>query len=167
MGAYNQFVINGLPEYIKTAHCILMQNDGFIINPQLWKEEFLEYDYIGAPWKADVHWAKDKPDNYRIGNGGFSLRSRKFLETAREVVKEIPGNEDIAVCSAYREELERRGIKFCPFDLALDFSLERPIPEKKFNGKNTFGFHSFEGKDKAELLGRIGSYDAIPVEKRI
>jgi len=155
MAAYNRFMIKELPDYIKTDHCLIIQNDGFIINPHLWNDKFLEYDYIGSPWRGDASWVKNKPKDYRIGNGGFSLRSKKIMELAKGLVKEISGNEDIAICATYREALERCGIKFCPFDLALEFSLERPIPEKTFNGKNTFGFHGFEKKDKAELLKKI------------
>lgn len=34
--------------------------------------EFMQYDYIGAPWP----W---KPDGMEIGNGGLSLRSRRWM----------------------------------------------------------------------------------------
>ena len=37
---------------------------------------FMEYDYIGAPWLGPVC---NNPQ-VRIGNGGFSLRSRAFME---------------------------------------------------------------------------------------
>ena len=38
---------------------------------------FFDYDYIGAPW----------PNNFvnRVGNGGFSLRSKKFLELTAKI----------------------------------------------------------------------------------
>ncbi|KAF4746198.1 hypothetical protein FOZ62_025133, partial [Perkinsus olseni] len=35
-------------------------------------DDFLEYDYIGAPWKH-------RPLGLSVGNGGFSLRSRSLL----------------------------------------------------------------------------------------
>ena len=46
---YSRFVLKELGSYIRTDHVLLVQWDGFIINPQSWRPEFLEYDYIGAP----------------------------------------------------------------------------------------------------------------------
>ena len=70
---------------------LVIQDDGHIVNPSLWDEEFLKYDYIGLPWPFEDSWIEKQlkeqrpiirkvyPKN-RVGNGGFSLRSRKFLE---------------------------------------------------------------------------------------
>jgi hypothetical protein len=33
-----------------TEFAILVHEDGFIVNPECWSDEFLKYDYIGAPW---------------------------------------------------------------------------------------------------------------------
>jgi hypothetical protein len=68
---YNAFVVCDLGEYFSTSHCLLIQEDGYVLDYQAWSDEFLEYDYIGAPWYDNV-----------VGNGGFSLRSKRFCETA-------------------------------------------------------------------------------------
>lgn len=46
---------------------------------------FMEYDYIGAPWTGPVC---DNP-HVRIGNGGFSLRTRSLME---DIVQKHPFN---------------------------------------------------------------------------
>ena len=67
---YNQFILKDLNSHITTDFVLVIQYDGFVINPHKWDIKFSEYDYIGAPWP----WAKD----YQVGNGGFSLRSKKL-----------------------------------------------------------------------------------------
>jgi len=64
----SKFTYTELPNIIDTEYYIGIHDDGFIINPHLWREEFLEYDYIGAPWKWEGRIN-------RVGNGGFVLKS--------------------------------------------------------------------------------------------
>ena len=51
--------------------------------------DFLKWDYIGAPWPLSYEAFVDPFGRHiRVGNGGFSLRSRKFLEVPTKV--EVP-----------------------------------------------------------------------------
>src|ERR1700722_12124880 len=54
----------------KTSHCLTIQYDGFVLDSDMWRAEFLDYDYIGAPWPHR---------GYAVGNGGFSLRSVEMM----------------------------------------------------------------------------------------
>ena len=78
---YNYYVIYHLHEHVDTSHCLLVQPDGFVLFPDKWDDEWLKYDYIGAPW-AYVEDAYIDPfgRHWRVGNGGFSLRSKAFLK---------------------------------------------------------------------------------------
>ena len=131
---YSKFILHNLSDYIQTEFCLITHDDGFIINPHLWDDNFLKYDYIGAPWRA--HY----PDA-RVGNGGFSLRSKKFME----LCKHIPWagrHEDADCCIFYKQFFLQQGCKYAPLDVAMKFSLESKIPEcKDYNLDNCFGFH--------------------------
>lgn len=127
--SYSQFVVQGLAPYISTSHLLLVQWDGFIIHPEAWREEFLEYDYIGAPWP-------NHPEPYNVGNGGFSLRSRKLLDALSQVTFSEFHPEDEHICRTHRSELEKLGIKFAPTTMAEQFSYEFTQPTS-----STFGFH--------------------------
>lgn len=70
---YSKFILKNLNLYIETNFIIIIQWDGFVLNSKLWKNDFRDYDYIGAKWE----WHKDGKN---IGNGGFSFRSKKLLE---------------------------------------------------------------------------------------
>src|SRR5438128_11149231 len=70
---YSQFVLKSLLAHIDTPHVLLVQWDGYVVNPLAWRGAYLDCDYIGAKW----FWA---PEGLRVGNGGFSLRSHKLLE---------------------------------------------------------------------------------------
>ncbi|MEY8847444.1 DUF5672 family protein [Psychroserpens sp. XS_ASV72] len=123
--AYSEFMIKHLDTYVDTDFVLTIQYDGFIVNPEQWKQEFLQYDYIGAPTK----WG--------MGNGGFSLRSKKLLQLLSEddhITFVHP--EDIRICRTYRSYLESKGIKFAPLELAHDFSVENGI------WNHQFGFHN-------------------------
>jgi hypothetical protein len=39
-----------IPPQIETSHALIIQWDSGIVDPSMWSEEFLQYDYIGAPW---------------------------------------------------------------------------------------------------------------------
>lgn len=131
--SYSYFCLKELPKYIETDFCLVVQHDGFIINPDMWSDKFMEYDYIGAPW----------PDNFanRVGNGGFSLRSKKFLQACLDIFENenILEHEDLLACVYRYEEFSKRGIKFAPVDLAIEFSIEHIVPELK--SMKSFGFH--------------------------
>lgn len=114
-----------VPKEIRTSHLLTIQWDGWVLNGNAWMNEFLDYDYIGAPW---TWYATD-----RIGNGGFSLRSAKLM---RELATyDIVGAEDTSLCRFYRKELEALGYRWAPEDLAKHFSVEHG-PDAV-----TFGFH--------------------------
>ena len=65
---YNKIVFYDLPNRIKTDYALFIQYDGFVLNGELFSEQFLNWDYIGAPWP---HFRE-----HNVGNGGFSLRSK-------------------------------------------------------------------------------------------
>ena len=63
-----------------------------------------------------------------VGNGGFSLRSRKLVETTAKInfdsLKFPTENEDIIVCHYLYEEMVKKGIRFAPPKLAAQFAME-------------------------------------------
>lgn len=132
--AYSHFMIKELDKYINTSHVLVVQYDGYVKNWKAWDDEFLQYDYIGATW-----WYKD---GMNVGNGGFSLRSKK-LQTilANDKNIKITHPEDDSICRRYRPYLEKEyGIKFAPESVAKKFSIEGYKQEDKYyNGQ--FGFH--------------------------
>lgn len=67
--------------------CVLtIQDDGFPMRQGL--EEFVgKWDYIGAPWVKHATYYDLYPTKYRVGNGGFSLRSKRLCEVASSVYK--------------------------------------------------------------------------------
>ena len=115
-----------------------VQNDGCIVDGSKWTDEFLNYDYIGAPWRLpDDELSYRTPDGaiMRVGNGGFSFRSKKLLEAPTKLGLKFSDNgtgfwhEDGWLCCHVRRELENYGVKFAPIEVAAQFSTEFPIPE--------------------------------------
>jgi hypothetical protein len=142
---WNHFIVYDLHKYIETEYCILIHDDGFIVNPSSWRAEFLEYDYIGAPWG---HKFYDSEGNLiRCGNS-VSLRSKKLLEIPSKY--EMPWvkfdnnyNEDTQICVHNRDFFLNKGIKYADFEIAKYFSHEEYFTE--YNGINPFCFHNFGG----------------------
>ena len=126
--AYSSFVLHRLADFISTEFVLVVQWDGYVVEPTAWSGEFLDHDYIGAPWP----WH----DHHRVGNGGFSLRSRRLLQALAEIPDDCEIAEDEAICRHWRPALERRGINFAPERLAARFSYERGRPNEP-----SFGFH--------------------------
>ena len=127
---YSDLLLTGLEQYVQGTHVLIIQWDSFIAHPELWTEDFLSYDYIGPVWPHH-------PEN-PVGNGGFSLRSRKLLQAiARpEFLKRHP--EDYCICVDNKDFLQKEcGIQIAPASVAERFAVERsPWHE-------AFGFHGF------------------------
>jgi len=85
-----------------------------------------------------------KGEHVRVGNGGFSLRSKKLLDIPTKFnmpFLEDRGfyNEDGNICVYNRDFLLNFGIKYATIDVAAKFSREIFLPEYK--DIVTFGFH--------------------------
>jgi hypothetical protein len=159
MKEYNRYCVYELHNHIDTEFCLLIQQDGYIINPDLWSDDFLKYDYIGAPWPIVENSYVDPFGNrQRVGNGGFSLRSKKLLTVPlrREITFEVNNSdfynhfdhgsysEDGVICIHNRHKFEDDGCEFAPIEVASIFSRELQIPENQ--GRRTFGFHRYKPK---------------------
>jgi len=151
---YSFYCVYSLHEHIKTNYALLVQADGYVLNSKKWDTSFLNYDYIGAPWKIRSDAYIDPFGNHhRVGNGGFSLRSKKLLEIplTKNIIWDVNQGdfykhmninnqaEDGIICIHNRHLYLDGGCKFAPFELALNFSREQTLPEN-YN-LNTFGFH--------------------------
>lgn len=136
LASYSRFIVKELFKYISTDFIISVQADGFIINPNLWRNEFLDYDYIGSPWPPDAPWCTQN----RVGNGGFSLRSRRFVELAAQLDVDFK-HEDVLLTNTCFDYFVSNGCRFAPVEVAMKFSLESRIPECNYNLDNCFGFH--------------------------
>lgn len=142
---WNRKIIQELPNYIKTSHALLIHQDGYVINPELWNPEWLNLDYIGAPWplpKDDFSYRDESGKIQRVGNS-VSLRSLVLMRLVQtQDWKPYYGytNEDGFICCHNRKFLESKGMKFATFEQALSFSKEHELPENK--DLKTFAFHS-------------------------
>ena len=133
------FHIFELHKYVKSEYMLSIHDDGFIINPHLWNPVFLKYDYIGAPWPHTAEWAQLN----RVGNGGFVLISKKFLDLQKTLkhVYTYGTNNDVWCTNDMYTFFVSNGCKYAPVDVAMKFSLESCIQECEYNLDNTFGFH--------------------------
>lgn len=137
---YNTFILNNLNKYIKTDFCLIIQADGFISNHNKWSDRFLNYDYVGAPWPSNQWFNFNKPEKYRVGNGGFSLRSKKLLNLTPNLP--LYSNEDVVICVASRELLENAGVKIAPLEIAKYFAQEEYCEDLNVDvNTDCFGFH--------------------------
>lgn len=139
---YSKFIIKQLAAHIETDYLLVIQHDGYVLNWRAWDTDWLHYDYIGAVWNF-------YSDGYNVGNGGFSLRSKRLqtiLMTDENIVPKNDNlitefNEDHNICRIYRSYLETTYcIRFAPIEVANKFSIEAwASKDNVWNGQ--FGFH--------------------------
>jgi len=128
--AYSNFVLKQLLPFVHTEHVLLVQWDGYVINPGAWDPAFLDCDYLGAKW----YWHSD---GMRVGNGGFSLRSRRLLAALGDPRIALFEAEDTTICRTFRPLLEaEHEIRFGSEALADKFAFEAAYPIGR-----PFGFH--------------------------
>lgn len=137
---YSEFVVRELWKHVNTSHMLIIQWDGYVLNGQAWTQDFLNYDYIGAPW-----W------QWRIvGNGGFSLRSRRLMQhLAMNPYGDNVHPEDNYICVRHGPDLQKQGFRWPTIDVARRFAFEgRSYNGAEWSGvpiawAGQFGFHSW------------------------
>ena len=165
---YNKYILYELYRHVDTKFVLLIQYDGYVLRPQLWDNKFLEWDYVGAPWpiKKDAYVDPDGK-HVRVGNGGFSLRSKKLLmvPTIRSVPFDVASNikyknfgtsflsEDGNICVHNHKIFEDEGCKFAPIEIAVHFSQETWVPEIK--NIKAFGFHKYKRPLRLKETGPV------------
>ena len=146
---YSKFIVYDLYKYIDTDYALIIQDDGFVVNPNKWDNEFMKYDYIGAPFPIpslddNISYRDPFGNLIRVGNGGFSLRSKKILSLATELNLEWKSyfgyyNEDGFYCVHNKHTYEENGCVYAPVEIAARFSHENQTSET--TGIEPFGFH--------------------------
>lgn len=88
---------------------LIFQTDSFMLKDGI--EDFLQYDYVGAPWKFQ----------FSGGNGGLSLRdSKAMLKVINNTPYDGRMNEDVYFCNAMHE----LGMNLAPRNVCKKFSVE-------------------------------------------
>lgn len=140
--AYSQWMIKELWHQVKDndcTHVLTIHEDGYIQDPRKWSDEFLEFDFIGAKWLYH--------DGMVCGNGGFSLRSKKFIEICSRLDIDQYHPEDSVLCRRYRPFLEKEfGIKYAPAEICDKFSIE------------AYGCHVMVDQDGIAANGYCGQF---------
>lgn len=160
---YSIFIMHSLYSFIETDYCLMVQDDGWVLNGDNFKPEYYDYDYIGGACHAAMvgnelllqgSW-HDKFPRTIVQNGGFSLRSKRFLEAPNKLgivhnhAKDINlWNEDVQLSCIKRHLFTQHGIKYAPEKTIRDFSLESVIPtfHDDFDFSKLLGAHSTSRK---------------------
>jgi hypothetical protein len=157
---YSEFVMYSLHNYIDTKYALIVQHDGWALNGENWNDDWFNYDYIGGPSHAALlsngefhtqyNWTKREEGKLVVQNGGFSLRSKAFLEAPskygimrRHFPEDILNNEDVQLCCFLRGAMQSVGIKYAPDEVAKYFSFEHfGPPHEGMDITQIFGHHS-------------------------
>jgi hypothetical protein len=163
---YSYFIIAELDKYLDTSHVLIIQYDGFILNPDAWSDEFLKYDYIGAPWLVrdfsvnNFGFDKKLLGQFVVGNGGFSLRSKKLVSLCADLAKrnffKDYDPEDVVICVHNRKFFEDKNIQFAPVELAKAFSYEDDESHNMWDSQ--FGFHGLGYTDISKWIKQNPGY---------
>ena len=155
IGTLSQECIKNLHNRFSTDYVLTIQDDGFPMNSGL--EKFLgKCDFYGAPWPGHTSWTDLYPyPRYAVGNGGFSLRTKRICEAAamawergwRHIWNSMKWPEDTFYCKVmpFFSRRWRKAFRYPSLQEAAEFSLECIVPRI---GKPQFpplGFHSPQG----------------------
>jgi hypothetical protein len=161
VGGYNRLL--KAPWFWRTLQakwCLIFQSDSIILGAGRDIEDFMDYDYVGAPWHEENEiWSSRHAEVVKrsagVGNGGFSLRRvEPMLEIAQELNKSQDlesENEDIT----FVRKLIERGYSIAPRDVAYRFA--REVPCKDLEDDVPYALHAAWYYDSG-TLGLMGKY---------
>jgi hypothetical protein len=143
---------------LQADYALIFQSDSIILGNNI--EDFLEYDYVGAPWHRENEiWSGAQANLIRasdgVGNGGLSLRRvESMIAVAEEYGADSPDeeNEDIFFVVG----LLKKGYRIAPRDVAYRFAQE--VPCSDLAQVKPFGLHAaWYYSDNAMDLVRVTS----------
>jgi hypothetical protein len=108
-------------EKIPTETFLIFQTDT-LINPTYKNliNNFIEYDYVGAPWSAG--FALDDKGNYlHVGNGGLSLRKKS---KTIEILKQFSPNDNAYEDTFFSKYFKIMNYNIPSVEIAKTFSIE-------------------------------------------
>lgn len=173
---FNYKMVYELGEHIDTDFALIVHADGFVVNPEMWRDEFLDYDYIGAPWplpkEGDTTTYRDIHGNIcRVGNSA-GIRSKRLMDFPQKANIPWEGEyaygkmwyfEDGFLCCKIKHLLEAEGMKIAPLEVAKYYAHEQMIPE--IEGITPFAFHKWDGANvrypnffRASFMDRIKEF---------
>lgn len=103
---------------VETDFALMLEWDAGIFDASKWRSEFFNYDYIGAPWVRPIG------DPHDVGNGGFTLMSKRLGHFVCQNRQRYPVTTDWNFCRDQRRNFERHGFKWPNAALASYFAWE-------------------------------------------
>ncbi len=160
---YSDFMLRLADYDIDSDFVLIVQDDGFVLNANKWDPDWLNFDFCGAPWPKQEEWKKiQKASRYMdkwsnsVGNGGFSLRSRKFLQLSSQFKSCEGYSEDNFLCIIQQHFMYENGVHFPTPYRIRSFSQENNLidwPKQIYlDSASTFGFHGHQFVNSSELI---------------
>lgn len=148
----NNYMIKALPTLIKTEWYLIVQWDGFVINPEMWTNEFLNYPFIGG---GDT-----------MLNGGFSLRNTETMLKLSKINECYDTGAEDGFYSSFLDIPNLNNKKNTPFKIAYpDATIinkfcfwDSSIPE------SSFGWHRHEYLSKGNIYRMFNRYGIFSQE---
>lgn len=165
---YERQIVEDLPKWFETEFCLFQEWDSAVMNPSAWEHQWISisvhehgprYDFIGAPWPYSFQEPGYPPciEENCVGNGGFSLRSRRFCQATGELYRNLGMPKaalhlsDAWISRTIRPQLVvNYGMQFAPESEALRFSCENRFYNGQFglHGKNTIKMNGLDWEFK-------------------
>jgi hypothetical protein len=146
--AYNKLLKStGFWQRVRGDNVLIFQEDSLLCRPGI--SQFIEYDYIGAPWPKDIQISPSVP----VGSGGLSLRKKRtMIEICRTCKSNVIPDEDVFFSINLHL---RKDIYLLPGeDAAKSFSVETMFSPEPFGIHNAWLY-----LDDKEILSILKTID--------
>jgi hypothetical protein len=146
---YSVWMLKKAHQYITTPHLLIVQYDGYVLNPEAWDPAWLNYSYIGPLF---IHKHTIVPTS--VGSGGFSFRSNALMQYVCALLPPWTGSateyhqrhckfyEDGMIALHFRENLAAAGFTFAPPQEASKFA-QGGNCDPSYYVDRPFGFHGY------------------------
>lgn len=125
---------------------------------------FMEYDYIGAPWS----WQVGGDDRINIGNGGYSLRTRKWMHDIAAKYERDPTYSD-PTAGESEDIFFARHLIDCDDAILPDYATASAFAVEHNDHDDPMGFHQaykFKSPSVTRALLSIAPYADIDFQQK-
>ena len=126
---YSRLIIEDLHKYFETSHCLIVQADSFVVNSDLWKDEFLDFSKDIATKLSEKNIRVDIDDRNESIGKRIREAEKEWIRYILVIGEKEANSDNLSVRD--RNTSDVRNLSFDEFiDEINEFTTDKPFSKR-------------------------------------